>query len=70
MKFAAAAVLSCCPFEHGFSNGKEMDARSAGMVTCGVYDDTSRDCVAQIKAAADHYIHDFSQLPELPCLKN
>ena len=31
-KFAAAAVLSCCPFEHGFSNGKEMDARSAGMV--------------------------------------
>ena len=31
-KFAAAAVLSCCPFEHGFSNGKEMDPRSAGMI--------------------------------------
>ena len=33
-KFAAAAVLSCCPFEAGFSNGEgeELDARSQGMI--------------------------------------
>ena len=31
-KFAAAAVLSCCPFEAGFSNGDELNERSQGMI--------------------------------------
>ncbi len=31
-KFAAAAVLSCCPFKVGYSDGKCMNKRSCGMV--------------------------------------
>lgn len=30
--FAAAAVLSCCPFKAGYSNGDELDERTRGMV--------------------------------------
>jgi len=37
-------------------------AKSAGMQVCGVYDDSSREYVEQIKAATDHYIYDFSEL--------
>ena len=37
-------------------------AKSAGMQVCGVYDDSSRDSVAQIKAVADFYIYDFQEL--------
>lgn len=40
-------------------------AKKAGMAVCGVYDDSSRDYVAQIRAAADHYIFDFSELPAI-----
>ncbi|MGI5885206.1 MAG: alpha/beta hydrolase [Candidatus Spyradocola sp.] len=31
-RFAAAAVLSCCPFQMGFTNNADMDARSRGMI--------------------------------------
>ncbi len=31
-KFAAAAVLSCCPFRYGFTNNDKIDGRSKGMV--------------------------------------
>ena len=37
-------------------------AKKAGMIVCGVYDDSSRDYVEQIKAATDYYIFDFSEL--------
>lgn len=41
-------------------------AKSAGMQVCGVYDDSSREYVEQIKAATDYYIYDFQELPALP----
>ena len=40
-------------------------AKAAGMAVCGVYDPSSDDYVQQIKEAADHYIFDFKELPEL-----
>lgn len=40
-------------------------AKAAGMVVCGVYDDSSRDYVEDIKAAADYYIYDFSELCDI-----
>ena len=43
----------------------DMTAKKAGMQVCGVYDESSRDYVEQMKAEADYYIYDFSQLPQL-----
>lgn len=40
-------------------------AKAAGMMVCGVYDDSSRDYTEEIKSVADYYIYDFSQLPDL-----
>lgn len=40
-------------------------AKSAGMQVCGVYDDSSRDYVEQMKAANDYYIYDFEELLHL-----
>ena len=40
-------------------------AKTAGMKVCGVYDDSSKDYTDEIKAAADHYIYDFSELLSL-----
>ena len=40
-------------------------AKAAGMLVCGVYDDSSKDYVEQIKAAADYYIYDFQELFDL-----
>ena len=40
-------------------------AKSAGMLVCGVYDESSRDYVEQMKSVTDFYIYDFSELPEL-----
>lgn len=37
-------------------------AKSAGMQVCGVYDDSSKDYIDEIKGIADHYIYDFSEL--------
>lgn len=37
-------------------------AKEAGMKVCGVYDASSEDSVEEIKAIADHYIYDFSEL--------
>ena len=45
--------------------GADMTAKSAGMQVCGVYDDSSKDYVAQMKAATDYYIYDFKELPDL-----
>lgn len=43
----------------------DMTAKSAGMMVCGVYDDSSKDYVEQIKEIADYYIYDFAQLLDL-----
>ena len=40
-------------------------AKSAGMQVCGVYDDSSKDYVEQMKAANDYYIYDFEELLHL-----
>lgn len=40
-------------------------AKAAGMKVCGVYDSYSDEYVDDIKAIADYYIYDFSELLEL-----
>lgn len=40
-------------------------AKSAGMLVCGVYDDSSKDYIMQIKSATDFYIYDFQELLSL-----
>jgi len=40
-------------------------AKAAGMLVCGVYDDSSKEYTDEIKAATDFYIYDFSELPAL-----
>lgn len=40
-------------------------AKIAGMKVCGVFDDSSAEYAQDIKAVADHYIYDFSELLEL-----
>ena len=37
-------------------------AKETGIKVCGVYDKSSDDYVDEIKAIADHYIYDFSEL--------
>ena len=44
-------------------------AKSAGMLVCGVYDDSSKDCVEQMIAANDYYIYDFKELLALEFTK-
>lgn len=43
----------------------DMTAKAAGMQVCGVYDDSSKDYVDQMKAATDYYIYDFKELLDL-----
>lgn len=43
----------------------DLTAKAAGMQVCGVYDDSSKDYVAQMKAATDYYIYDFKELLHL-----
>ena len=40
----------------------DLTAKSAGMQVCGVYDESSKDYVEQMKAANDYYIYDFQEL--------
>ena len=40
-------------------------AKSAGMSVCGVYDDSSKDYVEQMKATTDFYIYDFKELLDI-----
>jgi len=40
-------------------------AKSAGMIVCGVYDESSKDYVDDMKSITDYYIYDFSELPDL-----
>lgn len=40
-------------------------AKDAGMKVCGVYDDSSKDYVDDIKSITDYYIYDFKELLEI-----
>lgn len=40
-------------------------AKSAGMKVCGVYDDSSKEYVEEIKEVSDYYIYNFSELLSL-----
>ena len=40
----------------------DITAKAAGMQVCGVYDESSKDYVKEMKAATDHYIYDFQEL--------
>lgn len=43
----------------------DQTAKAAGMQVCGVYDESSKDYVEQMKAATDYYIYDFKELLDL-----
>ena len=43
----------------------DLTAKAAGMQVCGVYDESSKDYVEQMKAANDYYIYDFKELLHL-----
>ena len=43
----------------------DMTAKSAGMLVCGVYDESSKDYVEQMKAATDFFIYNFQELLHL-----
>lgn len=45
-----------------------MTAKTAGMNVCGVFDESSADCVEQMKSICDFYIYDFYQLLEIKTL--
>ena len=40
-------------------------AKTAGMKVCGVYDDSSKEYVEDIKTVSDYYIYDFSELLDI-----
>ena len=40
-------------------------AKKAGMLVCGVYDDSSKDSINEIKAVSDYYIYDFTELQKI-----
>ena len=43
----------------------DLTAKAAGMQVCGVYDESSKDYVEQMKSATDFYIYDFKELLDL-----
>ena len=43
----------------------DQTAKAAGMQVCGVYDESSKNYVEQMKAATDYYIYDFKELLDL-----
>lgn len=64
----AANCLSCKIDEILFLDDNynaNLTAKSAGMKTCGVYDDSSKEYENEIREITDYYIHDFSELENL-----
>lgn len=47
----------------------DQTAKAAGTQVCGVYDESSKDNVDQMKAATDFYIYDFQELLQLEAVK-
>ena len=39
-------------------------AKEAGMLVCGVYDESSKDYIDEMKKITDFYIYDFKELLE------
>lgn len=44
-----------------------LTAKTAGMQVCGVYDESSKDYVEQMKAVTNFYIYDFKELLHIEC---
>lgn len=67
--YTMAAKAMGCPVEKVLFLDDNLDAdktaKAAGMAVCGVFDPSSADYAEQMKAVTDHYIYDFSELPEL-----
>ena len=42
-----------------------LTAKKAGMKVCGVYDDSSKEYVEEIKAATDYYVYRMDELLSL-----
>ena len=42
--------------------GADKTAKSAGMVVYGIYDDSSKDYVEEMKAATDRYLYTLAEL--------
>jgi HAD superfamily hydrolase (TIGR01509 family) len=64
----AAAALGTEPENVLFLDdnlGADKTAKSAGMKVCGVYDKSSEEYTDEIKAVADFYIEDFSELLDI-----
>ena len=40
-------------------------AKTAGMLVCGVYDESSKEYIEEMKSIADHYIFDFKELLDI-----
>ena len=49
--------------DDNYNAGKK--AKSAGMKVCGVFDQSSREYIDEIKTVSDHYIYNFSELLKL-----
>lgn len=45
--------------------GADRTAKSAGMKVCGIYDDSSREYVDEMKAETDFYVFNFSDIAEI-----
>ena len=45
--------------------GADQTAKTAGMLVCGVYDDSSKEYEAEIREVSDFYVKDFSELLEI-----
>ena len=61
----AAQKLGCAVGDVIFLDdnlGADTTAKAAGMTVWGVFDESSRDDAAKIKAVADRYIYNFSEL--------
>lgn len=43
----------------------DLTAKAAGMLVCGVYDESSKEYEEEMKQATDFYIYNFSELPAL-----
>lgn len=45
--------------------GADKTAKAAGMIVYGIYDDTSKEYIKEIKAATDAYLYNFAELLNL-----
>ena len=45
--------------------GADQTAKAAGMKVCGIYDESSREYVDAIRAAADFYVYDFPEILDI-----